>query len=89
AGAALAAACSAVGRDPATLRLSHWSEATIGAGGEGPDPGRTLAGDADQLLAALAEYAAAGVAEVQLALPYGQEVEMTGLVASQVVPRLP
>ncbi len=84
----LADACSAVGRDPSTLRLSHWSEAAIGANGEPSDLGGQLVGDGDQLLAALGDYAAAGVGEIQLALPYGREVAMTEMVAAQVVPRL-
>ena len=84
----LADACAEVGRDPATLRLSHWHDAEIGAKAEDPRADGRIAGDADQVLAAIGEYAAAGIAEVQLSLPYAREVEMLAVAAAEIVPRL-
>ncbi|MFN2519490.1 MAG: TIGR03560 family F420-dependent LLM class oxidoreductase [Candidatus Limnocylindria bacterium] len=85
---ALAEACREVGRDPGALRLSHWNEAEIGTPEASGEAAGKLSGGPDALLAALGGYAAAGVAEVQLSLPYGRELEMVRILASDVVPRL-
>ena len=82
--AALDAACVAIGRDPGTIQRSVEVLVRPGAAGrdDPPPDAKELRGTTDELVATLREYAALGVAELQVQL---RPNSMAGLVAFEPV----
>jgi alkanesulfonate monooxygenase SsuD/methylene tetrahydromethanopterin reductase-like flavin-dependent oxidoreductase (luciferase family) len=54
-------ACTAVGRDPATLELTGWARVVLGPDGTAVERERCLAGSPEEVAATVRGFAAAGL----------------------------
>jgi probable F420-dependent oxidoreductase len=90
---ALAEACAATGRDPATMRTSV--NALVQLGGSAPPPGRAaLAGSAQQLVEAFGQYAELGfdefiMPEWNFGDDAGQRADAVARIKAEVFDQLP